>query len=317
MSDAVADDGRHLGRVVRVVVDDGDAVDLAAHLEAASGATEAGEAGEDGIRLGAQARDGREVGRGGIHDVVVARHREPEHSLDALVHEHRAGAEVLGAHLAHPQVGARGMAVGEHPAARGARGLGEPARPAVVVAGDEEPPVGEGVDEGRVGGLDVLEGAVVVEVVGLHVGDHGDVGAVGEERAVALVGLDDEGRAPHRARRWCRAARSRPRRRTTGRRPPRRSATTSIDVVVVLPLAPATATRRCPAISEASAWDRCSTRRSAARAAGQLDVVVADRRRHHHGVDVGDVCRVVAHVDTAPRCRQRPQVGGVLGVRAR
>ena len=34
----------------------------------------------------------------------------------------------------------------------------------------------------------------MVEVVGLDVGDHGDVGVVGEERAVALIGLDDEGR---------------------------------------------------------------------------------------------------------------------------
>ena len=39
------------------------------------------------------------------------------------------------------------------------------------------------------------------------------------------------------------------------------SATVSIEVVVVLPLAPATATRREPAIVAARAWARCSTRK--------------------------------------------------------
>ena len=52
-----------------------------------------------------------------------------------------------------------------------------------------------------------------------------------------------------------------------GSAPAAASATTSIDVVVVLPLAPATATRRDEPMSEASAWERCSTRSPMARAA--------------------------------------------------
>ena len=102
ISDAVPTDRGDLGRVVGVVVDDGDPVDLAAHLEAAAGPTEPGEPGEHGLRVGAEAHDGGEVGGAGVHDVVVARHREVEHPLDAVVHEHRPGAEVVRAHRRRP-----------------------------------------------------------------------------------------------------------------------------------------------------------------------------------------------------------------------
>ena len=63
-----------------------------------------------------------------------------------------------------------------------------------------------------------------------------------------------------RGGRWCRAWPAHLRRRTTGRRPQCCRATVSIDVVVVLPLVPATATRRLPRITDARACDRCSTR---------------------------------------------------------
>ncbi len=52
-----------------------------------------------------------------------------------------------------------------------------------------------------------------------------------------------------------------------GSAPASTRATTSIAVVVVLPLAPATATPRAPASRAARAWERCSTGRPAARAA--------------------------------------------------
>ncbi len=120
-----------------VVVDDGDPVDLAAHLEAAAGPTEPGETGEHGLRVGAEADHCGEVGGAGVQDVVVTGHREVEHVLDPVVHEHGPGAEVVRAHRADPQVGALVVAVGEHGASGGPRRVGEAPRPVVVVAGDE------------------------------------------------------------------------------------------------------------------------------------------------------------------------------------
>ena len=62
--------------------------------------------------------------------------------------------------------------------------------PGVVGRDDDElaRPVGE-VDEGL---LEGLARAVVVEVVGVDVRDERDRGVVEQERAVGLVGLDDE-----------------------------------------------------------------------------------------------------------------------------
>ena len=257
-----------------------------------------------------QSDDGGEVGGAGVHDVVVARHREVEHVLDAVVHEHRPGAEVVRAHRADPQVGPLGVAVGEHGAAGGARRVGQAPRPVVVVAGDDEPAVGDGPDEGGVGLLDRLDRAVEVEVVGLHVRDDGDVGAVGEEGAVALVGLDDEGRAVTEGGVGAelRDLATRGERRVgpggdegdhehRGRRG-----------------LPVGARDRDPARAAHERGEGLgAVQHTQPRGAGggELDVVVADRRRHHDRVDVGDVGRVVAEVDAGTAVAQRLQRGAV------
>ena len=86
-----------------------------------------------------------------------------------------------------------------------------------------------------------LEIAVVLQVIGLDVGDDGGRRAQQQERTVALVGLDDgqlagaEVGVLARSRTGCR----RWRRTGPGRRPAR--ATVSSDVVVVLPCVPAIA----------------------------------------------------------------------------
>ena len=208
-----------------------------------------------------------------------------------------------------------GVAVGEHRAAGGARRLGEAPRPVVVVAGDDEPAVGDGLDEGGVGLLDRLAGAVEVEVVGLHVGDDGDVGAVGEERAVALVGLDDEGRAATEG-----GVGAELRDLATGGErgvgpggdqrddEHRRGGGLAVG-----------AGDRDPARAAHQRGERLGpVQHPQARGAGggELDVVVADRRRHHDGVDVGDVRRVVAEVDAGTAVAQRLQHGAVGGVGA-
>ena len=89
--------------------------------------------------------------------------------------------------------GGRGVGpVGQHPAAELVAAPGQGGRPGVVGAGDERAVVAEAVGE-PLERLDHLLGrAVVVEVVGLHVGDDRDLGGVDEEGGVGLVGLGDE-----------------------------------------------------------------------------------------------------------------------------
>ncbi len=61
---------------------------------------------------------------------------------------------------------------------------------------------GDVLDEVAEGLLDRVEVAVVVEVLGVDVGDHGDGGAQAQEGAVALVGLDHDPVALARPWRW-------------------------------------------------------------------------------------------------------------------
>ncbi len=78
-----------------------------------------------------------------------------------------------------------------HPDTASPGPLAERPRARVVGAGDHEEAadtVGERVERLRVG----LDRAVVVQVVGLDVGDDRDLGVVGEEGAVALVRFGDE-----------------------------------------------------------------------------------------------------------------------------
>ena len=205
----------------------------------------------------------------------------------------RPGAEVAGDVASPTRRSASGVvAVGEHGAPRGPGHVGQAPRPGVVVrrsrAGrravttrrrPRRPP------------RTACERAVEVEVVGLHVGDDGDVGAVDEERAVALVGLGDEGRHRCRGRRWCRAGRSRRRRRRTGRRRSdaarRRASTSSWSCRWRRRPRPA----RRPASATARAWDAVQHPQAGGAGGDELDVVVADGRRHDHRVDVGDVGR--------------------------
>ena len=94
------------------------------------------------------------------------------------------------------------------------------------------------------GVLEGVLGAVVIEVVGVDVRDERDRGVVEQEGAVGFVGLDDEQLALAR----CRAAT--PRLRDDAAVDEARvvaelaQAVTIMPVEVVLPCAPATATRR-------------------------------------------------------------------------
>ena len=101
----------------------------------------------------------------------------------------------------------------------------------------------------------------------------------------------------------------------------RRSASTniiaSIEVVVVLPCVPATATDRAHAQIDASMPARRSTGMPAAARRDQLDVAGGDRRRRGDGVDAGDVARVVTDVDGDARGAQAVERGRFAQVAAR
>ena len=85
-------------------------------------------------------------------------------------------------------VGLRILAVGQHAAV-----LDPPDQllhRRMVEAHDGEAVEREVLDQGEKGLLDGVEGLEVVEVLGIDIGDDGDVGGQLEERAVAFVGLD-------------------------------------------------------------------------------------------------------------------------------
>ena len=93
----------------------------------------------------------------------------------------------------HPGIGVATAPVGDHPSAVRPNPVGERGRARVVSAGDEHAvtlhPGGELVERGVVGRRIV---AVVLQVVRVHVGDHGDRGVQMQEGAVGLVRLDHE-----------------------------------------------------------------------------------------------------------------------------
>src|SRR5581483_11864289 len=109
--------------------------------------------------------------------------------------EVEAAAEPVGPRPERPValdavVGAAGLPVGQHRPAGGADLGGQAGRPGVVGAG--HPGAGGGRQVAGAGRFQGGHGPVVVEVVGLDVGQDDALGGDLDERAVALVGLDDQ-----------------------------------------------------------------------------------------------------------------------------
>jgi hypothetical protein len=113
--------------------------------------------------------------------------------------------------------------------------------------------------------LELLERAVVVEVLGVDVGDDRDGGREAQEAAVALVGLGHEeiALAEARVEPSAPSCRRRPR---WGRGPRPQSTVATSEVVVVLPCEPAMATPYFTRISSASISARGMTGMPRARA---------------------------------------------------
>ncbi len=94
------------------------------------------------------------------------------------------------------------------------------------------------------------------------------------------------------------------------------SATVVIDVVVVFPWVPATATALESAMSEASAPERWMIRAPRARG-DEFRVVLADRRGDDEGVGLAEVVGGVADLDAGSERTEDVDDGGLLRVRSR
>ena len=133
--------------------------------------------------------------RGGVEGVVAAGHRQRE-IVDvgrlagrALADQHREARDAaVQLDVEEADVGLRVLAVGEHaPVLDAADQL---LHRRMVEAHHGEAVERQILDQREEGLLDRVEGLEVVEVLGVDVGDDGDVGRQLQERAVALVGLD-------------------------------------------------------------------------------------------------------------------------------
>ena len=157
----------------------------------------------------------------------------------------------------------------------------------------------------------------MVEVVGVDVRDQRDRGVVEQERAVGLVGLDDEQLAgaasPSSTPSDCDHAAVDEAR--VGAEPSR--PVTIMPVEVVLPCAPATETRRCSLISQASACERCSTGMPALQGEQVLGVVRPERAGDDERVGVAEVRGVVADVTVAPSVASAREFAAVAHGRSR
>ena len=144
---------------------------------------------------------------------------------------------------------------------------------------------GHVLDELDEGVLDLVEPAIMVEMLGIDVGDDRDRAVEAQEAAVALVGLDHHPVALAEPR--VRAvALMMPPLITVGSIPPASSNAATIEVVVVLPCVPATATVYFSRISSASISARRTTGMRRSSGGRDFGIVALDRGRDddHRGI---------------------------------
>jgi hypothetical protein len=175
-----------------VAVEDPDAGHLPLQLHPALRATVAAQGGRHPGRREAELGGGGEGG-GRVQRVMVPGHPHGQLGQDlperAVARGYReADRHPAGTDAADPVVGMHGLAVASQAIVRKAGRHGF--RAGIVGAGHDQP--GRAAAEGGERGLDIGQAGVVVQVVGLHVGDHREVRREQQERPVALVGLGDE-----------------------------------------------------------------------------------------------------------------------------
>ena len=173
--------GGEFGGVVRVAVQDQHPARLALEFHPAPRAAIAGD-GRGHPGRGEAELDGGGEGGGGVQGVVVTGHVHGHLGKDfaerpALSRHGKADRHPPGGHVGEPVVGVRGFSV---PAdARGVQARRDGLGARVVRAGQHHPADPQAERGER--GLDVCQAAVVVQVVGLDVGDDREVGRQQQE----------------------------------------------------------------------------------------------------------------------------------------
>ena len=182
-----------LDRVMAVIVDHGDAVPFAGPGEAPLDAAETRDRLADGIVGQPELMRHRDRG-GGVERVVPSRHRQHEvgdlvHGIGLAVAEHHLEFRAA-AHrheIDQPRIGLRIFAIGDDAAILDLADDGLHHR--MVDAHHGKTVERHVLDEIAERLLHRLEGLEVVEMLGIDIGDDGDVGRQFQERAVALVGF--------------------------------------------------------------------------------------------------------------------------------
>ena len=291
--------GANLDRVVAVVVDQRDAVDDALDLEAPAHAGEILQARANQIRRDIEIeRDGG--GGGGIAHVVNARRAGQMKFAEvvAAIGQPEAAGEPLQLDVADDQVGLARSAVGDD---RALDARDDGLHVGLVQAKHGGAIKRHAIDELRENVLNLLERGVVIEMLAIDGGHHGDHRREQQKCAVAFVGFDDHVFAAAQAGRGAdlihAAAHDK-----GGIEPGRgRGPTAIIEVVVVLPCAPATAMPYFRRINSASISARGMTgifRRAASASSG---LSRRDRRGGDHDVRAVDLFGAVAFVDLRRR----------------
>ena len=153
----------------------------------------------------------------------------------------RAGAgAAVGFGAGDPHVGIRTVAVGAYRRADVPRQ--QVPDPGIIGTGNQQTVLGQQLHKPVKGGKDSFSGAVVVQVVGLNVGDDGDLGASSSGMNRRIRRLRQQTPVPYRRPAFTPRAATSPPIAKEGSRPASRSRTVIMAVVVVLPCVPATAT---------------------------------------------------------------------------
>ena len=189
-----AQDGGDLDRVMAVIVDHRDAVRLAGLGEAPLDAGEAAERTADGLVGQAHLLGDGDGGQRVLH-VVLAEHRQAQVDDGArfvgravLDRDVEVGAAAVEPEVDGAHVGVGADAVGDDAAVGDARD--QRLHLGMVGAQHGEAVERDVLDEAHEGVAQRVEGAVVVEMLGIDVGDDGDDGRQAQEGAVRFVGLD-------------------------------------------------------------------------------------------------------------------------------
>ena len=186
------EEGVKLTGMVGVVVVDLRAVEAALMLKSAARAGEAAQAAAHSLAGDAQHISGRGGGQG-VEDVVMTGHQQLYMGVESAVHHNvKAGEAVVEGDIVCRAAGGGFDAEGEHLPAQIADRVH---RTPVIGVGDDVAALGHQGGELAEGVFHILQVLEKVQMVGLHIEDHGHGGEEAVEGVAVLAGFEDDGLA--------------------------------------------------------------------------------------------------------------------------